>query len=199
MNDALYDYAIHDAQGHIVQTVRCLPSMKKDQWVPEGGGIVRARKGQNWDTHYVVDGRLFEKPAQPSASHVFDYSQAKWVDLRSLDDLKASKWQEIKEARDAHQVGGFEWEGNQFDSDPISQERITQQATSAMIAKTIGAEFNISWTLADKSSVQLNADSMLEVQQTMSAHIGKAHARGRQLWEEIQSAHSAEALNKITW
>ena len=45
----------------------------------------------------------------PTPNHTFDYVIKEWVDLRTLDEIKAQKWAEIKSERDQIEFGGFEF------------------------------------------------------------------------------------------
>ena len=51
----------------------------------------------------------------PSQHHTFDYTTKHWIDPRSLDEIKAQKWDEIKSQRDRLEFGGFEFKGNVYD------------------------------------------------------------------------------------
>ena len=68
----------------------------------------------------------------PSPHHTFDYTTKQWIDPRSLDEIKAQKWAEIKSERDLLEFGGFEFEGGVYDSDQASQGRIMVAAVAGV-------------------------------------------------------------------
>ncbi len=63
-------------------------------------------------SNMFYQGGWVEMPAQPSPYHIFNYDIKQWIDPRTLDEIKAQKWAEIKVMRDQLEFGGFEFEGN---------------------------------------------------------------------------------------
>lgn len=147
-------------------------------------------------THYIEAGQIKNKPTRPSKQHQFDYASKTWIDPRTLNDLKASKWAEVKAARDKTEFAGFIWDGSLFDSDPLSQQRISGSAQAAQI---MGTTFATNWTLADNTTRTLDADQMIAVGLTMLAHIDACHTRGRLLRMQINEADTMEKLATIVW
>lgn len=124
----------------------------------------------------------------PSLNHVFDYATKQWIDPRSLDEIKAQKWAEIKKQRDHLEFGGFEFEGGIYDSDQVSQGRI-MGAASAGIDRT--------WTLADNTAVELSASQLQQLYVTLQFHIASVHERGRKARLAIESAVTKEEVETI--
>ena len=125
----------------------------------------------------------------PSPYHIFDYAFKQWFDPRTLDEIKAQKWQEIKKQRDRIEFGGFEFEGNIYDSDQVSQGRILGAASAGV---------DQVWTLADNSTRLLTASQLQQLYATLQMHIAAAHERGRiarQLIYEATSKEQIEAVN----
>ena len=125
----------------------------------------------------------------PTDNHTFDYSFKQWRDTRSLDDLKAQKWAEIKSERDRIEFGGFEFEGNIYDSDQISQGRILGAASAGLSQL---------WTLADNTTVNLTADQLVRIYQALQTHTASVHQRGRIAREVIMSATTKEDVESVT-
>lgn len=137
--------------------------------------------------YYLEDG-WFPIPLAPSKYHVFDYAFKQWIDPRELDEIKAQKWAEIKSQRDQLEFGGFEFEGNVYDSDQVSQGRI-MGAAAAGIDQT--------WTLANNATVELTAQQLKELYAALQAHIAGVHERGRiarQLVFEAETKEQVEAV-----
>lgn len=129
-----------------------------------------------------------EMPAQPSPHFIFDYEVKQWIDPRSLDEIKAQKWTEIKSERDRLEFGGFEFDGNIYDSDQVSQGRITG-AASAGIDQT--------WTLADNTTVELSASQLQQLYAALQAHIASVHERGRIARQLIFDAETKEQVEAV--
>ena len=124
----------------------------------------------------------------PTPNDPFDYVIKEWVDLRTLDQIKAQKWAEIKSERDRIEFGGFEFEGNIYDSDQVSQGRI-MGAVSAGVDQV--------WTLANNTTVELSASQLQQLYAALQAHIASVHERGRiarQLIFDVETKEQVEAV-----
>ena len=108
---------------------------------------------------YLVGGVHHELPPQPSPNHTFNYTTKQWEDPRTLADLKAAQWNLIKSARSQAEYAGFTWDGSTFDSDAISQNRITGAVTLAQMSPT----FVINWILADNTNLYPQVVLILDV------------------------------------
>lgn len=124
----------------------------------------------------------------PSPHFIFDYEIKQWIDPRSLDDLKAQKWSEIKSQRDRLEFGGFEFEGNIYDSDQVSQGRIMGAAAAGV---------DQVWTLADNTTVELSAMQLQQLYAALQAHIAGVHERGRIARQLIFEAETKDQLEAI--
>lgn len=136
----------------------------------------------------VLKGVWHRLPDRPSIAHEYDYEIHEWVDPRTLDDIKAQKWVEIKTERDRLEFDGFEFEGNIYDSDQVSQGRI-MGAASAGVDQT--------WTLADNTTAELSASQLQQLYAALQAHIASVHERGRiarQLIYEAETKDQVEAI-----
>ncbi|MDN8510691.1 DUF4376 domain-containing protein, partial [Acinetobacter baumannii] len=126
----------------------------------------------------------------PSPYHIFNYDIKQWIDPRSLDEIKTQKWAEIKVMRDQLEFGGFEFEGNIYDSDQVSQGRIMGAAA---------AEVDQTWTLADNSTVELTAQQLKELYAALQAHIAGVHERGRIARQKIETALTYEEIEAVNF
>lgn len=70
-------YVVYDATGKIVSFGECDASVVSIQPVPSGCTLLEGATGR-WDTHYVDNGAVVEKPTRPSNNHVFDYETKSW-------------------------------------------------------------------------------------------------------------------------
>ena len=129
-----------------------------------------------------------DPPSKPTEFHIFDYELKSWVDPRSLDDIKAQKWTEIKSQRDRLEFGGFEFEGNIYDSDQVSQGRIMGAAVAGI---------DQTWTLADNTTVALSAMQLQQLYAALQAHIASVHERGRSARQLIFDAETKEQVEAV--
>ena len=124
----------------------------------------------------------------PSQHHTFDYTTKQWIDPRSLDEIKAQKWAEIKAERDQLEFGGFEFGGNIYDSDQVSQGRIMGAAVAGV---------DQTWTLANNTTVELTAQQLKELYAALQSHIASVHERGRIARQLIFEAETKERVELV--
>ncbi|MFP6818691.1 DUF4376 domain-containing protein [Acinetobacter sp.] len=127
-------------------------------------------------------------PAQPSLKHTFDYVLKKWVDLRTLEQVKNEHWSAIKAKRDAFEFKGFEFESHYYDSDQVSQQRI-------LLA--MNADVSQVWTTASNEFIELSPSQLRGLFQSLQTHIALSHERGRiarQLIYEAETIGDVEAI-----
>lgn len=147
-------------------------------------------------THYVDGGFLVAFPPRP-AHHTWDWAGKCWV--VNLPEAQASKWEEIKRARDGAEFGGFTHDGRAYDSDLASVQRISGAVSMAMIAAGAGEPFSKDWTLADNSVVTLSGEEMISVGMALGSHVSDVHATARTLRAQIEAASTLEQVNAIAW
>ena len=147
-----------------------------------------------------IDGEAYcPVPEQTSPFHVFNYSTKQWEDPRTLVDLKANKWSDIKRARDAQEFGTFFWDGSEFDCDQVSQARIQGAVLSAVVANSMGVPYSVEWTLADNTKRTLSASEVIAMGIAFGQNTTAVHEKARQLRVLIDQAQSKEELESITW
>ena len=137
---------------------------------------------------YVDKGEWYAAEGKPSENHIYDYDLKDWIDPRTLDEIKAQKWTEIKSQRDRLEFGGFEYKGNVYASDQVSQGRI-MGAAFAGIDQT--------WTLADNTTVDLTSWQLRQLYSSLQAHIASVHERGRIARQLIFEAETKEEVEAI--
>ena len=140
------------------------------------------------NSNMFYQGGWVDMPPQPSPHHTFDYITKQWIDQRSLDEIKTQKWVEIKSQRDQIEFGGFEFEGNIYDSNQVSQGRIMGAA---------GAGIDQTWTLANNTTVELTAQQLKELYAALQAHIASVHERGRIARQLIYESETKEQVESI--
>lgn len=116
----------------------------------------------------------------------------------TLDELKSKKREEINQARDAAEQGGFEYMGKIFDSDQVSCQRIST-AAQAMSLMPASDENKITWTCQDNSTIELTAAELSGLVVALAAWSNTCHQKATALKAQIDAAKTAEELEKITW
>ncbi|WP_278364800.1 DUF4376 domain-containing protein [Acinetobacter schindleri] len=174
---------VERATGRLIKTISA-PDDVVEMNTPEGCLAVEDPPESNM---YYQDGWV-AMPTQPSPHHTFDYTTKQWIDPRTLDEIKAQKWAEIRSGRDSLEFGGFEFEGNIYDSDQVSQGRIM----GAVIAGVDQV-----WTLADNTTVELSASQLQQLYAALQAHIASIHERGRIARQLIFDAETIEQVEAV--
>ncbi|MDA3447898.1 MULTISPECIES: DUF4376 domain-containing protein, partial [unclassified Acinetobacter] len=139
---------------------------------------------------FFQKGKWVSIPTQPSPYHIFNYETKKWVDNRSLEDVKKHKWEHIKQQRDQFEYGGFEFDGGIYDSDQVSQGRIMGAAVAGV---------DQIWTLADNTTIDLSASQLQQLYAALQAHIANAHERGRIARQKIEAALTYEEIEAVNF
>jgi len=145
--------------------------------------------------HYVADGKVVPGADQPSSFHTFDYTLKQWIDPRTLDDLKAQQWETIKAARTQAEYGGFTWDGSAFDSDAVSQARLT----GAVQLAQLNPAMTLDWTLKNNTVRTLSAADLIAVGVALGVHVATQFAKGQALRAQIDAATAKEAVEAIVW
>ena len=141
------------------------------------------------DGMYYSGGSWHKIPDTPGSGYSFDYATRQWLDVRSIDDVRVQRWNTVKRQRDQLEFGGFEYAGNIYDSDQVSQGRIMGAALAGV---------DQVWTTADNSTVSLTGAELLELYQALQAHIASVHERGRIARLAVERAITKEEVESIT-
>lgn len=174
--------------GEVLQIFKHASSLSIEANANPDGIIVSAlplMEGCFWDFSlecFVPTGDI------PSPYHKFNYVTKSWEDTRSLLEIKEIKWAEIKKQRDQLEFGGFEYEGNVYDSDQVSQGRIMGAAAAGT---------DQTWTLANNTTVELTASQLQQLYAALQAHVARTHERGRVARQLIYEAETKEHVESV--
>lgn len=145
--------------------------------------------------YYYENGSITQLPDKPSNWVIWNWETHSWVDPRPLTEVKAAKWLQIKDARNSAEYGGFAWNNYVFDSDPVSQQRIS----GAVQLSQIAPNYSVDWTLKNNTTVTLNTQDMLAVGVALGEHVSTTHQTARILREQIEQATTNAQVDAITW
>ena len=117
----------------------------------------------------------------------------------TLGELKILKREEINQARNSAEQGGFEYMGKIFDSDPISCQRISCAAQAMSMAPMSEETPTITWTCQDNTTIDLNPQELMGLVVALAEWSNVCHQKATALKEKIELCTSKEELDKIVW
>lgn len=115
---------------------------------------------------------------------------------KPLNELKLAKREEINQARDEAEQGGFEYLGKTFDSDQVSAQRISMACQALSNAP---AEQTITWTCQDNTTIDLNGEQLQGLVVALATWSNECHQKASALKIQIDTCESKEELDKIIW
>lgn len=135
--------------------------------------------------------------AAPTSYHLWNPVAGAWaLPPGALAKAKADQWARIKKARTQAEWAGFLWDGSLFDSDPVSQQRLT----SAVVLAQVAVEgFELDWTLKDNSVRTLSAADMVGAGAALGAHVAGTFARSQVLRTSLNAAETVESALSVKW
>lgn len=144
---------------------------------------------------YVLDENDSLVELVKSEAFKWDFNTRKLVNAKSLDELKANKWETIKKLRDIEEYSGLTWNNYVFDSTPVSQQRIYTAALMSQLSYTEP----LNWVLKDNSTITLNKDDILSLAQTLKLHTSSIFAKSQDIRNKIINSNSVDELDLIIW
>lgn len=188
------EYLLYDAAGLIVQSVFG-PLAEVEACAERMGlGLLESPGGVRQSSSFVRDGAVIDLGPAPSPFHVIQ--DGSWVDPRSIDALRAARWEGIKSDRARAEAAPLEFDGHVFDADAASQAKI---AGAVQMASLAGGSFAIDWTLADNTTVTLSAASMVGLGIALGTRSAQVYAIARGLRTQVEAATTREQLDAIVW
>jgi len=112
--------------------------------------------------------------------------------------LAPAMWDKVKLLRDKIIDGGFTIPSvGSIDSNSTARTNISGATLAAFMAKASNQPFSVTWTLADNTCKELDADSMIDLGLATIAFVNQCHEKARAVREEIAQAETAEQLLSI--
>lgn len=118
-----------------------------------------------------------------------------WVANMTL--LRAIKWEAVKAKRTEVQTGGCNTPSGRAQTDLESLGLINGAVTMAILSLQASAPYSIEFTLADNTSIALDAAGMIALGQAVGIFIAVSHARSVALRAAIDAAADPAALDAI--
>lgn len=121
------------------------------------------------------------------------------TDADELTLAKLTKQRLLRERRDALEFSNVEVEGvGVIATDVASQRLLTGAAVLALIASQAQQPFSLEWTLADLSSVQLNAIQVISCSVAVGTHVAGVFAAHRAAASAVEAATTLEEMNAVS-
>lgn len=137
----------------------------------------------NGGGEYLIadDGVVYPKPAP--------------TDAELLASAKPAKIAELKAERDAREVEPITYNGNSYDYDDKSRERIN----AAIIALDVqGADASIDWTTADNADVKVTANDLRMVIASVAQRSNALHVAYRAAKDKVEAATTVAEVDAVT-
>lgn len=119
------------------------------------------------------------------------------IDPTPLEVLRATMTSRVNYIRDQHIYGNAETPAGVVNTDEVSIRNITGGGQAALGALLAGANFSISWRLADDTNVQLDAAGMVTLANAVMTHTSECYAKSWALKALIVEAATIEELQAI--
>ncbi len=197
----MYCYTAIDANGKPLQTISgkneaTVSGCSHPDEVHRIEGAPDRMEESYWDFSLAA---WVVRAAQPEKHSIFDWTTKQWIDPRTLQDLKAAKWADIKRARDAAELGPFTYDAMEFDGDLNAQRRLAAYISISKSALAAGREFVAEFTLADDTQVTLSAQDFVGIELAKVQSVAAAFALASVLRGQIEAAQTLAELDAIHW
>lgn len=172
-------------------------TIRVNSWVSEEDYLLG--KPNVWSQNITepgVDRFLDEITSMLQDSTIFASSTV-LVDVAELDKLRLQKILKLKHARDVLEYSGLHSGNNVYDSDIVSQSRITGGVLKALVMMQKQDTSNIYWTLKNNSIVTLTPAEMLQVGEDLYNHVQTSHGLYRAAKLLVMQATTAEEIEEV--
>lgn len=146
--------------------------------------------------HYVVNDELHTLPSRPGPRFEWTGPVGGWVDQRSIEEVRAARWNLIKEERAAREFGTFTHAGHEFDMDPVRISGAVMDAREAIIA---GEEFTQAWVLTNDSVLVMTAVETIAMGRAAKAAVSNLWITSQYLRGLIDAATTVAEVEAVTW
>ena len=148
----------------------------------------------------ALENGLMPIPPRPSEHHAFDYALKQWVDPRTLSDIKASKRNEINDARLTANESNFAYAGKQIACDSLSRSDIDGANGQILLTGEMPADWPGGWKAMDNSYVPITTVEDWKAFYAAMYDQGLANfVHAQALKAQIEAAETVEEVQAITW
>lgn len=124
-----------------------------------------------------------------------DYYEVSAV-VKSLEEIKTCKIDELKAARDAEEVQPIEYGNHVYDYDSKARDRM---AVAIIALESMGADASISWTTADNEDAVVTAKDLRAISTSVANRSNALHVKYRKLKERVLQCTEAKEIEAVKW
>ncbi len=106
---------------------------------------------------------------------------------------------QLKAERDRREVSGFAYLGKFFDSDQKAYNRMIGATASAQAAIAGALSFSIVWTLADNTTLEMDAEDVMGMLPALASMANGLNVTYNSLKALIAAAETVEQVNSVQW
>lgn len=133
------------------------------------------------------------------AQYVQRWKAAGTPPVRTLEQVKADRREQMNSKRDNLEQSGFPYLNKIIDSNPVSVQRITVAVQAAQAALGAGQPFAIVWTTQDNSTLELDAVGMMGMPVALAMFANSLHETARAKKDLIDAATTIAEVEAVTW
>jgi hypothetical protein len=124
-----------------------------------------------------------------------------WLDPRSVEEVRAERWEAIKAARDAFIDSHLPTPYGPFDCKPKDRQNITDTVALLQLLASLGqTSATVTFTTADNQTISLNLNQIIDVALLLGQRMQQAYAIGRAKRHAIfNEASTVAAVEAVTW
>lgn len=158
-------------------------------------------------TNYLSGGELrtytqtqsTAKAQTPEHASHWDNTTMRWVDLRSLAEHRAEKWEQVKVWRSMVIDATMQTPYGQVQCRTEDRQNIASAVLLAKSLAELGHPTSVDWTMADNRVVTLDLSELTHVGVLLGQKVQAAHAVARELRTQIDEATSATQIDAVIW
>lgn len=124
-----------------------------------------------------------------------DYYEVSAV-VKSLEEIKTCKIDELKAARDAEEVQPIEYGNHVYDYDSKARDRM---AVAIIALESMGTDASISWTTADNEDAVVTAKDLRAISTSVANRSNALHVKYRKLKERVLQCTEAKEIEAVKW
>lgn len=134
-------------------------------------------------------------PAEAVKDQAGEGQRALATSALTLEGNRLVIWEAVRNQRNAATDAGAPTPFGAVDSDEAARSNVSGAALGALIAKSAGAPYAVTWTMLDNTTVTLDADGMIGLGLAVLTHVNACHERAREFRAQIEAtANMAELL-----
>ena len=184
--------------GEIVDITKCIgdyPDIVLDNSLEVLPGVA-----PDHGNYYVEMGTLVALPPKPNENTTFDYSTKQWVDVRTLEFVKAQKRQYINVSRLKANRTSFQYLTYSISCDALSRSDIDGINGYVALYNDFPSEFPGAWKTIDNTYVPIpDVNTWKEFYGAMVSQGSNNFLHAQNLKSQLEAATTIAEVDAIVW